>query len=265
MFDGHKILKSVYEAKTDSQKADDFIRSYIPFIRSEASKAVSRQCTEHDDEYSIAMMAFYEAIMSYERFRGAFLPYASTVIKSRLIDYNRKESRHKNNISLYQETSETDERELIETIPDKTDNFEALVDRQATQQEIQELSRVMKDFGISFSDVADNCPKQERTLKSCGDAIRYAADNKELLDLLLRPEQPPYGEDQQNRPPHEGNFENYPNQGEAMPEPDPNQPPQGANPPPQGANPPPGEEHGREDFEEGDRENDDDDEDEGSD
>lgn len=194
MFDGHKILKSVYEAKTDSQKADDFIRSYIPFIRSEASKAVSRQCTEHDDEYSIAMMAFYEAIMSYERFRGAFLPYASTVIKSRLIDYNRKESRHKNNISLYQETSETDERELIETIPDKTDNFEALVDRQATQQEIQELSRVMKDFGISFSDVADNCPKQERTLKSCGDAIRYAANNKELLDLLLRTKKLPMAE-----------------------------------------------------------------------
>lgn len=194
MFDGHKILKSVYEAKTDSQKADDFIRSYIPFIRSEASKAVSRQCTEHDDEYSIAMMAFYEAIMSYERFRGAFLPYASTVIKSRLIDYNRKESRHKNNIYLYQETSETDERELIETIPDKTDNFEELVDRQATQQEIQELSRVMKDFGISFSDVADNCPKQERTLKSCGDAIRYAADNKELLDLLLRTKKLPMAE-----------------------------------------------------------------------
>lgn len=194
MFDGHKILKSVYEAKTDSQKADDFIRSYIPFIRSEASKAVSRQCTEHDDEYSIAMMAFYEAIMSYERFRGAFLPYASTVIKSRLIDYNRKESRHKNNISLYQETSETDERELIETIPDKTDNFEELVDRQATQQEIQELSMVMKDFGISFSDVADNCPKQERTLKSCGDAIRYAADNKELLDLLLRTKKLPMAE-----------------------------------------------------------------------
>ena len=194
MFDGHKILKSVYEAKTDSQKADDFIRSYIPFIRSEASKAVSRQCTEHDDEYSIAMMAFYEAIMSYERFRGAFLPYASTVIKSRLIDYNRKESRHKNNISLYQETSETDERELIETIPDKTDNFEELVDRQATQQEIQELSRVMKDFGISFSDVADNCPKQERTLKSCGDAIRYAANNKELLDLLLRTKKLPMAE-----------------------------------------------------------------------
>ena len=194
MFDGHKILKSVYEAKTDSQKADDFIRSYIPFIRSEASKAVSRQCTEHDDEYSIAMMAFYEAIMSYERFRGAFLPYASTVIKSRLIDYNRKESRHKNNFSLYQETSETDERELIETIPDKTDNFEELVDRQATQQEIQELSMVMKDFGISFSDVADNCPKQERTLKSCGDAIRYAANNKELLDLLLRTKKLPMAE-----------------------------------------------------------------------
>lgn len=194
MFEGQKIIKSVYEAKTDPQKADDFIRLYVPFIRSEASKVIYRQCTEHDDEYSVAMMAFYEAVMGYERSRGAFLTYAATVIKSRLIDYNRKESRHNNNLSLYQETSEDDDRALIETIPDKTDGFDEMIIRQATQREIKELSVVMKEFGISFSDVAVNCPKQERTLKGCGDAIRYAADNKELLDILLKTKKLPMSE-----------------------------------------------------------------------
>ena len=68
----HRIVKAVYAAKESTDKADDLIRSYIPFIRSEATKFMGRLCTDQDDEYSIAMMAFYEAIMGYERGRGAF-------------------------------------------------------------------------------------------------------------------------------------------------------------------------------------------------
>ncbi len=44
----------------------------------------------------------------------------------------------------------------------------------------------MQDFGVSFSDAADNCPKQDRTLDACAAAIRYAAENPKLLDELLR-------------------------------------------------------------------------------
>ncbi|MBR6575453.1 MAG: hypothetical protein IKK61_10785, partial [Clostridia bacterium] len=79
----HQIIRAVYAAKEDLQKADDLIRDYIPFIRSEASKCISRLCTEQDDEYSIAMIAFHEAILGYEHGRGAFLSYASMLIRSR--------------------------------------------------------------------------------------------------------------------------------------------------------------------------------------
>ncbi len=193
MVNGQKILKAVYSAKTDSQKADDFIRSYIPFILSEASKNMGKQCTQQDDEFSIAMMAFYEAIMSYEKTKGGFLNYASVVIKSRIIDYNRKEARHRGNLSLYEECGDNELR-LIDVIPDKTDVFDEMATRDATRQEIQELSTVMKDFGITFSDVADNCPKQERTLAACGRAINYAAQTPELLTILLKTKKLPLAE-----------------------------------------------------------------------
>ncbi|MBE6692617.1 MAG: sigma-70 family RNA polymerase sigma factor [Ruminococcaceae bacterium] len=193
MVNGHKILKAVYSAKTDSQKADDFIRSYIPFILSEASKNTGKQCTQQDDEFSIAMMAFYEAIMSYEKTKGGFLSYASVVIKSRIIDYNRKEARHRGHLSLYDECGDN-ETQLIDIIPDKTDVFEEMAIRDATRQEIQELSTVLKDFGICFSEIADNCPKQERTLAACGKAINYAAQNPELLNILLKTKKLPLAE-----------------------------------------------------------------------
>lgn len=182
----HQIIKTVYAAKEDGQKADDLIRAYIPFIRSEATKFMARLCSEQDDEYSIAMMAFYEAIMGYEKSRGTFLSYASVLIRSRLIDYQRKEARHQGHLSLYEENGADDDRTLLDTVADSYDHFEESATREATRQEIEELAAAMDQFAVSFADVADNCPRQDRTLAACAAAIRYAGENKALLDELLR-------------------------------------------------------------------------------
>lgn len=182
----HQIVKAVYAAKENTDRADDLIRRYIPFIRSEATKFMTRLCTDQDDEYSIAMMAFYEAIVGYERSRGSFLSYAALLIRSRLIDYSRKEARHQGQLSLEAENGSEDDRSLMDTLADDRDYYEESASREATRQEIEELSKVMASFGVSFADVADNCPKQERTLDACASAIRFAAENKYLLDELLR-------------------------------------------------------------------------------
>lgn len=49
----HQIVRAVYGAKEDSGKADELIRACIPFIRSEATKYLTKLCTDQDDEYSI--------------------------------------------------------------------------------------------------------------------------------------------------------------------------------------------------------------------
>ena len=179
------IIKAVYGAKKDPRKADELIRSYIPFIRSEAAKCISRVCTEQDDEYSIAMIAFHEAILGYEQERGAFLGYASMLIKSRIIDYQRREARHQGQVSIYAESGE-DDRTILDEMADGRDHYEEAVNLEATKQEIAELSAVMGRFGVSFSDVADHSPRQERTLEACTRAVRWAAGDKLLLEELLR-------------------------------------------------------------------------------
>ena len=181
----HRIIKAVYGAKKDPRKADELIRSYIPFIRSEAAKCISRVCTEQDDEYSIALIAFHEAILGYERERGAFLGYASMLIKSRIIDYQRREARHQGQVSIYAESGE-DDRTILDEMADGRDHYEEAVNLEATKQEIAELSAVMARFGVSFSDVADHSPRQERTLEACTRAIRWAAGDELLLGELLR-------------------------------------------------------------------------------
>ncbi len=180
------MIRAVYAAREDSLKADELIASYIPFIRVEASRATGRICTQEDDAYSIAMMAFYEAIMSYDHQKGAFLSFAALCIRSRILDFLRKEERHRGHLSLDAPDGSEDDRTLLDKLPDDRDHYEASANREATRQEIEELAAVMHSFGISFSDVAADCPRQQRTLDACATAIRCAGQNRELLHELLR-------------------------------------------------------------------------------
>ncbi len=171
-------------AKTDNSAADKLIRSYIPFIKAAVSKVIKRICTEQDDEYSIGLMAFHEAILSYNLVRGSFLNYAQLSINSRVIDYLRKEQKHKNLTSLDEEDEE--ERPLHESLSDKKDAYSESDNLAATKEEIKELALQLSSFGLSFTDIAENSPKQERTLKSCAKVVEYAKNNAELLNELLK-------------------------------------------------------------------------------
>ena len=194
MNDAHKIVEQVYAAKENVRAADDLIRSYLPFIKAETAKFLKRPPIEgQDDELSIAMMAFHEAIGGYSRTRGSFLKYAAMLIRSRLVDYSRREQRHSCVISLDAPIGEEDTT-LGETLADDRDPHEETASRDATRAEIEELTRQMQEFGVSLSDVADNCPKQQRTLDACRRALEYAKGNPELLEDLLKTKRLPIGQ-----------------------------------------------------------------------
>ena len=194
MNDEHKITQQVYAAKDDVLVADQLIGTYMPFIKAETAKFLKRPPMEgHDDELSIAMIAFHEAIGGYSRTRGAFLKYAAMLIRSRLIDYSRREQRHSRVISLDAPARE-ENTTLGEVLVGERDPHEETASRDATRAEIEELARQMKEFGVDLSNVADNCPKQQRTLDACRKALQYARENPELLDDLLKTKRLPIGQ-----------------------------------------------------------------------
>ena len=181
----HEIAARVALAKKDKSESDALISDYMPFIKSETAKFINRSPEQSDDELSIAMFAFYEAICNYSKLRGSFLKFAALQIKNRLIDYYRREKRNMGNISLNM-PDEENKNELIDTIGDSRNEFSENEIREATKQEIDELSAQMEEFGVSFTDIAENSPKQRRTLEICGKAVRYARNNPQILaDFLL--------------------------------------------------------------------------------
>lgn len=182
----HEIISLVLAAQDSAQAADDLVRTYLPFIRAQTAKFLRRIANEEqDEEFSIAMFAFHEAAMAYQRTRGAFLPFAAKVIRSRLIDYQRRESRHAGHLSLDQSLdSQEDGTTLHDALPYSKDELDARFHRDATRQELAHFSEVLAALGLSFADISDNCPKQSRTLDACHRVLAYARRNPALLSQV---------------------------------------------------------------------------------
>ena len=176
----------VSKAKSDNQCEDTLIRQYMPFIKSETAKFLHRIPQEgQDDELSIALFAFHEAVTSYKEQKGAFLPYASKLIHSRLIDYYRREKRHQQVVGLDEtRNDEDDELPIIETIGVSYDNVAEHSEKSAAKQEIEDFALTLARYDISITDVADNCPRQERTLEACRQVLTTARTHSRLIDML---------------------------------------------------------------------------------
>lgn len=180
----HEIVTLVTAAKSDSLAADELVRQYLPFIRAETARQLRRAPRDSDDELSIAMMAFHESVLAYDRGRGAFLRFAATAIRNRIIDFQRSELRHRGQLSLH-DTDGEDDRELAERLDVGTDPIAEHTDRTAAREELIHFSLELSRFGLSLTDIADNCPKQDRTLAACHRALRHARENPQLLQQAV--------------------------------------------------------------------------------
>lgn len=181
------LVGRVQAARTDPEAADALIRQYMGFIRAETAKFIKRAPIDgQDEELSIAMLAFYEAILGYEQNRGAFLSYASRGIRNRMIDHYRKEKKHAKVISLHAPLQdEDDDISKLDRLEDPKNEIEASHRRAAAREEIEEFEQKLGEFGITFSEVADNCPRQERTLASCQRVLAAAKLHPKIFDILL--------------------------------------------------------------------------------
>ncbi len=173
----------VERAQQDTAAADRLIEEYTPFIKSETAKFLKAPVTGHEDEYSVAMLAFYEAVMAYSEKRGTFTAFASMHIRSRLIDHYRKERRHRGQVSLEEEIEDGVSHK--DTLADDRAVFETRELREATRQEIAEYAAQLAAFGLDLSAVSEQCPKQERTLAACREVLYYARRYPEIPEELL--------------------------------------------------------------------------------
>ena len=171
---------------TDQQMENLFYENEF-FILRTARIATGRPITKSDDEWSVALSAFWEALKSHDPQKGSLQAYASVVIRHRLIDYTRSVRKRERELlaepAVFGGDVETEaigvqravERSLVQEIPDT-----ALAD------EIDELAKLLKRYNIDFFDLPKCCPKARKTRGVCLKASRFVCRITELLKRLRR-------------------------------------------------------------------------------
>lgn len=188
------IDESVEEKIAKIQQGDlrlrnQFIADYQPFIVKMTSRFCKRYVNpESDDEFSVALAAFNEAINQFSPEAGkSFLGFSQTVIRRRLIDYVRKEQRHAGLIPYTAFEVEDEEENIMNPIVSREAlrQYDLKLQAEARRDEIYELNQQLKRFGITFSDLAAQAPKHSDSRKTLFQIARILSSNKEMMDSLL--------------------------------------------------------------------------------
>ena len=167
-----QIQEEVLQAKTDESAFEELVKEFGVHLRQTAYRTVGRYIDESDDEWSVVLLAFHEAVQRYEPDKGTFTAFADMVVKRRLIDEIRRQARRRDEISV-------DIANTHEYL--KADTADWQKERQRDiKMEIEALTEVLEKYDISFSDLADCSPKAGRTRKHCGRVINLLAENEEL-------------------------------------------------------------------------------------
>jgi len=173
----------------DADLHNRFLREYKPFVARTASRFAKKYIDPgSSDEFSVALAAFNEAIMSYSPAGGcSFLRFAETVIRRRLTDYARKEERHRNLIPMSAfEPGHADEPPAhpVEALA-ALERFRRKREEEARRAEIHELVGALDAFGIRFSDLVESSPRHEDSRELLKDVGRTLAEREDLFLLLM--------------------------------------------------------------------------------
>ena len=174
-------------AKYNEMSFEELVRENKRWILALASRTCGKFITDSDDEWSIALMAFNEAIGSFDGEKGSLRSIASVVIRRRLTDYMRSEGRHSAELTVrpaaFEGELEEDESGALElSVLQRVAEVSMADDSGAkAREEIAEMQEILSEYGFSFFDLADASPKADKTKRSCGVAIRTLIASVVLL------------------------------------------------------------------------------------
>jgi RNA polymerase sigma factor len=173
----------------DLRLRNQFITDYQPYV----AKIVSRFCKRyiepaHDEEFSVGLAAFNEAISQFSAAAGSsFLGFSETVIRRRLIDYVRKEQKHKSQVPFSAFDTEDDEHNIVNPIETKQalEAYEKQQGMEERRSEIIDLSRVLAEFGIRFMDLVEASPSHADSREALLEIGKLLAGNGAMMKILL--------------------------------------------------------------------------------
>jgi RNA polymerase sigma factor len=171
----------------DRELRNQFIEQYKPFVLSTTSEICKRYIRKTDDEYSVALIAFNEAISSYDPTKGVFFTFAKRVIYNRLIDFLRKETKQDHSISLDARPSEEEKEEFNDVLlHTSVQAYQHELDARSRKEEIEQFSSRLQEFGLSFSELVKVSPKHRDTREQSISLAKLLYSHEAMRQFVLQ-------------------------------------------------------------------------------
>ncbi|MDP4115814.1 MAG: RNA polymerase subunit sigma [Bacteroidota bacterium] len=189
-------IDSIIEITSDIRRGnlelrDRFISESMPFIMRSLNKILKRHIDiKNDEEFSIGLSAFNEAIEHYDLDRrGNFYKYSHIMINHRIIDYLRRMKRNDKTLLL----SSIEYNEYLEQkylVSNAQYHYEAV----ELKEDILILQRNLTEFGITWDDLIENSPKHKDTRCLCIRIAKEILEDEDLYGKLLKTRKIPRSE-----------------------------------------------------------------------
>ncbi|TGE37296.1 RNA polymerase sigma-I factor [Desulfosporosinus fructosivorans] len=138
---------------------EELIRSHKAFISRVSSKICNRYLTwDNDDELSIALIAFNDAIDTFDPDGGAsFYSFVHMVIHRRLVDYFRKEGKHQH-LSLSPMNPEDEELSRYDSNTSQF-QYQEIENTAVFAEVVENYVHVLSDYNVTLDDLVKVSPK----------------------------------------------------------------------------------------------------------
>ncbi|MBO8171677.1 MAG: RNA polymerase sigma-I factor [Bacillaceae bacterium] len=181
------ILRLVEEAQNGNESSRRaLIEQNREYVKKVTSSICKRPVRQEDDEMSIGLIAFNEAIDRYQPDSPKhFYGYARMIIESRLIDYFRREKKHQKVVSMEDGMRHDEEgnaaSQSVYEVKQAVEHYqeEQLIRERA--EEIRRYSHMLKAYGIQFSELEAAAPKHRDSRATLVRIARDFARDEELV------------------------------------------------------------------------------------
>jgi RNA polymerase sigma factor len=183
-----ELTALVQTAKTDKHTLNTLLHDYMPFIK-KCVAGVFLKGQSKEDNLTDAMLAFAHSVQTYNPEQGAFIQYAATAIRNRLIDNIRKElASQKRFVSL---NTGTDGKGMAWENAVSVQAYDREEEERNMRLEIEAANGEFAQWGFSWETLLRKCPKQERSRRVALHIVKTVLQAAALLTDTLRTRQLP--------------------------------------------------------------------------
>lgn len=174
------MYEEILKIRQDEYERNRFIERYKPFLAKYTSSICKRYVSYgHDEELSVALLAFNESIDRFQG-EGIFFEYAKIVVRSRLYDYfHSKEYKERH---VYHDID--DEQQYYMNDHSQSQYYEELKNNQL-KEEVEELKKLLSFYSIEMIDLYESRPKHLMSKKHVHHVIKKILDDDETVSFII--------------------------------------------------------------------------------